>query len=155
MVHKSAKLVYSFPADEPMKIAHANVYKVGTETRFSDNKHFMFVVCGLCTFTFWEPLIEINATSFAEAIMKILLGDGLCHTLVLNKYSKFRGVFQDTMKLIHINNHVESGGHHDPILTERLFRYVNKSLRVINNALGSNRYSTQSVTLQHTHIIQR
>ena len=124
VVHKSAELVYSFPADEPMKVAHADVYTVGTETSFSGHKNFMFVVCGLCTFAFWEPLIELNATSFADAIMKISLSDGLCHTLVLDKDSKFRGVFQDTMKLIHINTHVASAGHHDPILTERLFRYI-------------------------------
>ena len=45
VVNKSAELVYSFPADEPMNIAHADVYTIGTETSFSGHKNFMFVVC--------------------------------------------------------------------------------------------------------------
>ena len=51
------------------------------------------------------------------------------------------------MSLLQINLHIASGGHHDPILTERLFKYVNKSLQVIHNALGTNRSTTQSLSL--------
>ena len=69
-------LVYSFPVDEPTKVVHADVYTLRTELSFSGHKSFMVLVCGLYTFAHWEPLREMNSTSFSEAIMKILLANG-------------------------------------------------------------------------------
>ena len=128
-----------------MKVVHADVYTLGSELSFSGHKSFMVLVCGLCTFAHWEPLREMNSTSFSEAIMKILLSYGLCHTIIVDKDSKFMGVFKETIKLLQFNLHVASGGNHDPILNERVFRYVNKGMRVITNSLGSNRSSSQAI----------
>ena len=144
---KVHELIYSFPVDEPMKVVHADVYTVGTELGFSGHRNFMVIVCGMCTFAVWEPLKQMNSTTFADAIMKILLQFGLSHTIIIDKDSKFKAVFEETMLLLKINLHIASGGHHDPILTERLFKYVNKALRVIHNALGTNRSTTQSLAL--------
>ena len=80
----------------------------------------------------------MNLATFADIIMKILLQFGLSHTIIIDKDSKFKYVFQETMLLLKINLHVTSGGHHDPILTGRLFKYVIKALRVIHNAQGTN-----------------
>ena len=146
-IKRFSELVYSFPVDEPMKVVHADVYTVGAEMGFSGEKHFMFIVCGMCTFAMWEPLRICNSTTFADAIMKILTSFGFAHTIVIDKDSKFLSVFKQTMELLMINLHTASGGHHDPILTERLFRYQNKALRIIHNSLGTNKSSRQSMAL--------
>ena len=79
--------------------------------------------------------------------MKMLLGYGLCHTLVIDKDSKFLSVFKKTMSLLQINVHTASGGNHDALLTERIFPYLNKAMRIISNSLGTNRSSTQAIGL--------
>ena len=89
---KNSEIIYSFPTDAPMKIVHADVYTVGADLDFSGHKNFMFIVDGLSTFAMWEPLKECNSTSFAEAIMKMLLTHGLCHTIVVDKDTKFRSI---------------------------------------------------------------
>ena len=130
-----------------MKVVHADVYTLGAKLGFSSHKQFMFMCDGMTTFTIWEPLRQCNSTTFAEAIMKMLLGYGLCHTLVIDKDSKFKSVFEKTMELLQINVHTASGGNHDALLTERIFPYVNKAMKIISNSLGTNRSSTQAIGL--------
>ena len=76
LTRNSAELVNSFPADELMKVVNADVYTVGADTSFLEYKNFMFLICGMCTFVFWESLTEMNSTKFAGEIMKILLNEG-------------------------------------------------------------------------------
>ena len=73
---KVHELIYSFPVDEPMKVVHTDVYTVCAELEFSGHRNFMVIVCGMCTFAVWEPLKQMNSTTFADAIMKILLQFG-------------------------------------------------------------------------------
>jgi hypothetical protein len=89
----------------------------------------------------------MNAAGFAKAIMKVLLANGLAHTIVIDKDSKFRGVFEETMKLLQINLHTASGGNHDPILTERFHVFLNKSLTLFCNERDSIRTSTEGIQL--------
>jgi hypothetical protein len=94
----------------------------------------------MCTFAAMEPVTNPSATTFASAIMKIILRYGFCHTVVLDKDSKFFGVCRESLDLLKINCHVLSGGHHDPMLVERLNCYLNKGLRSWSTsatALGS------------------
>ena len=92
---KCNEIIYSFPTDEPMKVVHADVYSIGSELDFSGNKNFMFLVCGLSTFACWEPLKGQDSKAYTETIMKILLQHGLSHTIIIDKDSKFRGVFEE------------------------------------------------------------
>ena len=72
----------------------------------------------MCTFAAMEPTTNPSANTFASAIMKIIMGYGFCHTVVLNKGSKFFGVFHESLDLLKINCHVLSGSNHDPMLVE-------------------------------------
>jgi hypothetical protein len=62
-----------------------------------------------------EPVTGANSTTFASAIMKIQLRYGFCHTIVLDKDSKFFGVCREALELLKINCHVLSGDNHNPI----------------------------------------
>jgi hypothetical protein len=61
------------------------------------------------TFGALEPVTGASATTFASAIMKIQLRYGFCHTIVLNKESKYFGVCRKALDLLKINCHVLSG----------------------------------------------
>jgi len=68
--------------------------------------------------------------------MKIQLKFGLCHTIVLDKDSKFFGAFKEVCNLLQLNRHVLSGGNHNPMMVERVNRYLNKGLQVMTNERG-------------------
>jgi hypothetical protein len=53
-------------------------------------------------------------------ITKIILRFGFCHTVVLDKDSKFFGVCREALDLLQINCHVLSGSNHNPMLIEWL-----------------------------------
>jgi hypothetical protein len=126
-----------------------DVYSVGSEQAFDGDKGHMNILNGMTGYAVSEPLLhtQMNAAGFAKAIMKMLLANGLAHTIVIDKDSKFRGVFEETMKLLQINLHTASGGNHDPILTERFHIFLNKSLTLFCNKRDSIRTSTEGIQL--------
>jgi hypothetical protein len=109
----------------------------------------MNVLCGMTGYTISELLSsgQINAASFAKALMKMLLANGLSHTIVIDKDSNFRGTFEETMQLLQTNLHTSSGGHHDPILTEHFHVYLNRVLRLFCNERDSIQTSAESIYL--------
>ena len=70
--------------------------------------------------------------------MKIQLRFGFCHTVVLDKDSKFFREFKEAVDLLQIKRHVLSGGNHNPMLVKWVNRYLNKGLKILlyawNNA---------------------
>jgi hypothetical protein len=84
---------------------------------------------------FWRigTITGASATTFAYTIMKIQLCYGFCHTIVLDKDSKFFGVCRKALNLLKINCHVLSGDNHNPILVKLLCCYFNKGLTIMCN----------------------
>jgi hypothetical protein len=130
---RSCKLVYNFPIKAPFLVLHVDAYSAGAHPGFKGSDIYLVTCCGMCTFGALEPVTSPNATMFASAIMKIQLRYGLCHTVVLDKDSKFFGVFQESLDLLQINCHVLSGNNHNPMLVKRLCQYFNKGLRIMTN----------------------
>jgi hypothetical protein len=130
---KSAELIYHFPIEAPMMVLHINGYSAGKQVGFEGSKMYIIACCGMCTFAAMEAVTNPSANTFAPAIMKIILRYGFCHTVVLDKDSKFFGVCRESLNLLKINCHVLSSGNHNPMLVERLNRYLNKGLKIMVN----------------------
>ncbi len=79
--------------------------------------------------------------------MKILLRCGFCHTVVLDKESKFFGVCCKAIDLLKINCHVLSSANHNPMIVERVNRYLTKSLKIMCNERDSVRVALESILL--------
>ena len=79
--------------------------------------------------------------------MKITLRQIIGHTLVLDKDSKFLGIFCQAVDLFQLNCHTLSGGHHDGQLVERVNHFLNKGLRVMTNERESVRVALESILL--------
>ena len=101
----------------------------------------------MCTFVMAEPVQRVDSTEFAACVMKLVLCLDLCHTLVINKDSKFLGVFKDVCNLLHMNCHVLSGGNHDPMIVERINRYLSRGLKVLANERGTIHVATEAILL--------
>ena len=144
---RSRELVYSFPIEAPFMVLHADIYQAGAHSSFEGNSHYLITCCGMTTFGCMEPVSKPDSTHLASAIMKICLKFGLCHTLVLDKDSKFFSVFRATCDLLNINCHVLSGDNHDAMIVERLNRYLNKGLTVLSNERDSVRIAQEAILL--------
>lgn len=144
---KSAELVYNFPIEAPFLVLHVDIYVAGKFAGFEGCTVFLIACCGMCSFACMEPVNLANAESFASALMKIQLRFGLCHTVVLDKDSKFLGVFKESLELLQIHYHILSGDNHNPMMVERINRYLNKGLKIMTNERGSVRVAMESILL--------
>jgi hypothetical protein len=79
--------------------------------------------------------------------MKILLRYGFCHTVVLDKDSKFFGVCREAIDLLKINCHVLSSANHNPMIVERVNRYLTKGLKIMCNERDSVRVALEAILL--------
>ena len=98
-------------------------------------------------FSVCEDTPRQSAESFAAALMKIWLRFGFSHTIVVDKDSKFRATFEQTAALLKINIHVLSGGNHDPMLVERVIRYLNKALKIFCTERGTVKVALEAILL--------
>ena len=143
----SSELVYNFPVDAPFNVMHFDAYSAGKSSSFEGFECYLLGCCGMTAFACMEPITHATATTFAAAIMKILLRHGLCFTAVLDKDSKFFGVCREALDLLHINCHVLSSGNHNPMLVERVNRYLNKGLKIMCNERESIRIAPEAILL--------
>ena len=144
---RSSDLVYGFPIDAPMRVLFVDVYAAGTEINFDGTKNYLIAACGMTSFAICEDTAETTAEAFAKAIMKIWLRFGFSHTIVVDKASTFRGVFAETAALLGINIHVLSGENHDPMIVERVNRFLNSSLTIFCNERGTNKVALEGILM--------
>jgi hypothetical protein len=111
-------------------VLHVDAYMAGSHPGFEGSKIYLVACCGMCTFGALDPVSGAYATTFASAIMKIQLRYGFCHTIVLDKDTKFYGVCREALDLLKISCHVLSGDNHNPMLVECLCQYFNKALTI-------------------------
>ena len=134
---KISELIYKFPIEAPFLSPHVDVFKAGAHLNFERSDTYLIAACGMTTFAACEPVAEPSAITFSAALMKILLRQSICHTLVLDKDSKFFGVFCQVVDLLQLNCHTLSGGNHDGMLVKRINRYLNKGLFLMINERAS------------------
>jgi hypothetical protein len=144
---KSSELVYNFPIEAPFLVIHFDAYAAGKHSGFEGSDVYLIGCCGMCSFACMEPVTNPSATTFASAIMKILLRYGFCHTAVLDKDTKFYGVCREALDLLQINCHVLSGANHNPMLVEQVNRYLTKGLKIMCNERDSVRIANEAILL--------
>ena len=85
--------------------------------------------------------------NFPSGIIKIQLCDGFCHTVVLDKDSKFCGVCRNALDLLHINCHVLSGNNHNPMIVEPVNQYLTKGLKIMTSECNSVGVALEAILL--------
>ena len=133
----SSDLIYHFPIEAPFRVLFVDAYSAGKYSGFEGSDVYLLASDGMTGFSVMEPIQAPSSTSFASGVMKIQLRFGFCHTIVLDKDSNFFGAFKEAVDLLQINRHVLSGGNHNPMLVERVNRYLNKGLKIMTNERDS------------------
>jgi hypothetical protein len=144
---KSSELIYNFPIEAPMLVLHIDAYQAGAVKGFEGSEVYLIACCGMCSFAAMEPVSKASAKTFASALMRIILRYGFCHTVILDKDSKFMSVFKESLDLLNINYHVLSGDNHIPMLVERVNGYLNEGLRIMTNERDSVRIALEAILL--------
>jgi hypothetical protein len=130
---KLKELLYNFPIEAPLLVLHIGGYQAGKESGFEGSSHYLVACCSMCTFAAMEPVSTAFATTYASAIMKIMLQFGFCHTCILDKDSKFYGMCCKALDLLKVNCHVLSRGNHNLMIVKRLNLYLNAGLCIMTN----------------------
>jgi hypothetical protein len=144
---KSSELIYNFPIKAPFLVMFFNAYSAGKHSGFEGSECYLIGCCGMCRFACMEPITRALATTFASTIMKILLCYGFCHTVVLDKDSRFFDVCHEVIDLLKINCHVLSSTNHNPMIVKRFNRYPTKGLKIICNKRDSVRVALEAILL--------
>ena len=126
---------------------HFDAYAAGKHSGFEGSDVYLIGCCGMCSFAYMEPVSNLSATTFASAIMKILLPYGFCHTVVLNKDTKFYGVCCEALDLLQIYCHVLSGANHNSMLVEQVNCYLTKGLKTMCKARDLVRVANEAILL--------
>ncbi len=144
---KSSELVYNFPIEAPFLVMFFDAYSAGTYAGYKGSECYLVGCCGMCSFACMEPITRASATTFASAIMKILLRYGFCHTVILNKDSKFFGVCCKAIDLLKLNCHVLLSANHNPMIVECVNWYLMKGLKIMCNERNSVRVALEAILL--------
>ncbi len=86
---KPSELVYNFSVKAPFLVLFVDAYSAGKHSSFDGFEVYLVVCCGMTGFAFMRPILHANSKNFALAIMCIQLRYRFCHTIVLDKDSKF------------------------------------------------------------------
>ncbi len=119
------------------ELLFVDAYKAGRHSSFEGDKAYLLSCCGMTGFAVMEPIKHANSQTFAYAIVKIQLQFGLCHMIVLDKDRKYFCTFKEACDLLQLNQHILSGGNHNPMMIKRVSHYLNKGLKVMINERGS------------------
>jgi hypothetical protein len=122
-----------------MQCVHADAWVPGKTTSFQGFIGLMVVVCHLTGFVAIEPLSDMNSTTFARSVYRIMLRYGLAQMIITDPDSKLKGEFKTAFKTLKIDHHLSSKGNHNAVAVERFNRFLNAGLRVFNNDRDSNR----------------
>jgi hypothetical protein len=114
-----------------------DAYSAGKYSGFESSKVYLIAAYGMTGFSAMEPILHANSTNVASGIKKIQLRFGFCHTIDLDKDSKFWGVFKEAKDLLQINRHILLGKYHNPMLVECMNHYLNKGLKIMMNKQDS------------------
>ena len=101
----------------------------------------------MCTFAVAEPVSKIDSTIYAQALLMIMLCFGLAHTIVLDKDSKFYATFAPSCQLMNLNFHTISSKTHEPMIVERINRYLNKGIKTFSEESGTTAVSREAILI--------
>jgi hypothetical protein len=99
----SSDIVYHFLIEAPFRVLIIDAYLAGKCSGFEGSNVYLLASDGMTGFTVMEPIQTPSSTTFASDMMKIQLRFGFCHTIVLDKDSKFLGAFKEAVDLLQIN----------------------------------------------------
>jgi hypothetical protein len=116
----SSKSVYNVPIKAPFQVLHTNVYTAGMHSGLKGSTSYLIGCCEMCSFGILEHVTGATESTIAFTIMTMQLRFDFCHTVDLDKDSKFFSICRESLDLLKINWHILLGDNHNPMLVKWL-----------------------------------
>ena len=135
---RGQEVMFSWPVSSPFAILHADLWVPGHFTDSNGNVALMNVMCDMTQFVVVVPVPDETSATLAEYFMQhVLLKFGICHLLILDDGSPFKGVFTAMCKSLTINHDVLAKRNHKGLLVEKFHRFINKAITIAAEDRGT------------------
>ena len=131
--------MFSWPVSSPFTILNVDLLMPGHFEDKSGNVALMNVICDMTQFVIIVPVPDEVASTLAEHFMyHVLIKFGICHLVILDDGSPFKGVFSTMCKALRINYDILDKRTHKGLLVKNFHRFLNKTVTIAVEDRGSN-----------------
>ena len=113
-----SELCYKFPVEDRFFVLYVNGHQFGVHKNFEGSDSCFIAADCMASFACMEMVTDASATIYVLTLMKIMMRYDICHTLVVDKDSKFVNVFTEVVDLLQFNCHLFSAQNHNSMLVE-------------------------------------
>ena len=119
--------MFSCPVSSPFTTLHTDLWLSGHFIDRNGNIVLMNVMCDMIQFVIIVPVLDETAATLAEHfIQRVFLKLDICHLVILDDGSPFRGVITEMCRSSHINYDVLAIRNHKILLVKKFHRFINK-----------------------------
>ena len=124
-------MILSWPVSSPFAILHADFWMPGYFEDRNGNVALMIVMCDMTQFVVVVPVPNEVASTLAENFMQhVLLKFDICHLVISDDGSPFKGVFSAMCKALSINYDILAKRNHKILLVEKFYQFFNKAITI-------------------------
>ena len=136
---RGQEVMFSWPVSSLFTITHAGLWMPGHFKDRNGNVALMNVICDMTKFVIVVPVSDEVASTLAEHFMyHVLIKFGICHLVILDDGSPFKGVFSTMCKALRINYDILDKRTHKGLLVKNFHRFLNKTVTIAVEDRGSN-----------------
>ena len=135
----SQELIFSWPVGSPFAILHVDLWMLDHHSDPNGDMTLMNAMCDMSQFVVVVPVPdESSATLVSYFMQHVLMKFGLCHLVVLDDRSPFKGAFIAMCDALNLNHDVLAKLNHKGLTVEHSHRFLNKSVTIATEDRGTN-----------------
>ena len=133
------EVMFSWPASLPFAILHTDLWIPVHFEDMNGNVALMNVMCDMTQFVIVVLVHNEVASTLAEYFMQhVLLKSGICHLVILDDGSPFKGMFSAMCKMLRINYDILAKKNHKGLLVEKFHIFLIKTVTIAAEDRGTN-----------------
>ena len=131
--------MFSWPISSSFAILHINLWTPGDHLDTNGYMVLMNTVCDTNQFVVIIPVPNESSAILASYFMQhVWMKLGLCHLVVLDDGSPFKGSFITRCKSLNLNHDFITKYNHEGLTAEQFHRFLNKSITIAVEERGIN-----------------
>ena len=133
------ELMFSWPVSYPFAILHVDLWMPGHHTDPNGYMALMNTMCDMSQFVVVVPVPDESSATLASFFMQyVIMKFGICHLVVLDDGSPFKGSFIAMCDTLNLNYDVFAKRNHKGLTAEQFHRFLNKSITIDAEDRGTN-----------------
>ena len=144
--------MFSCPLRSPFSILHVDLWSPGHMTDHNGYIVLMNIMCDMTQFIVVFPVPDETSTTLASHFMQhVLLKFGMCHLVVIDDGTPFKGAFVAMYQALNRNYNVLTKRNHKGLSVEHFHCFLNKSVTIAAEERCTNdTFVPASIAATHT-----